>query len=172
LATASGRRKLLLAGAVAFGIGSVLARVRAHRRAADRRPGAAGIAGATLAPSTLSLIFHMFTDPQQRSVAIGVWIGSFSAGSAIGPVLGGIMLELFWWGSVFLLALPVMALLLILGPRVLPEYRDPAAGRLDLASAAMSVAAVLAVIYGLKEIAQAWPSAWCSCAASGPWPTR
>jgi DHA2 family multidrug resistance protein-like MFS transporter len=83
-----------------------------------------------------------------------VWIGSFSAGSAIGPVLGGVMLEHFWWGSVFLLALPVMALLLALGPRVLPEYRDPDAGRLDLVSAAMSVAAVLAVTYGLKEIAQ------------------
>jgi DHA2 family multidrug resistance protein-like MFS transporter len=83
-----------------------------------------------------------------------VWIGSFSAGSAIGPVLGGVLLEFFWWGSVFLLALPVMALLLVLGPRVLPEYRDPDAGRLDLVSAAMSVVAVLAVIYGLKEIAQ------------------
>jgi MFS transporter, DHA2 family, multidrug resistance protein len=113
-----------------------------------------GIAGAALAPSTLSLIFHMFQDARQRSVAIGVWIGSFSAGSAIGPVLGGVMLEHFWWGSVFLLALPVMALLLLLGPRVLPEYRDPDAGRLDLVSAAMSVVAVLAVTYGLKEIAQ------------------
>jgi len=113
-----------------------------------------GIAGATLAPSTLSLIFHMFTDPKERTIAIGVWIGSFSAGSAVGPVLGGVMLEFFWWGSVFLLALPVMLLLLVLGPRVLPEYRDPDAGRLDLLSAAMSVVAVLAVIYGLKEIAQ------------------
>ena len=83
------------------------------------------LAGATLAPSTLSLIFFMFVDPGQRRVAIGVWIASFSAGSAVGPLLGGIMLEFFWWGSVFLLALPVVALLLILGPRVLPEYRDP-----------------------------------------------
>jgi len=113
-----------------------------------------GIAGATLAPSTLSLIFNMFPDPGQRAVAIGVWIAAFSAGGAIGPVLGGIMLESFWWGSVFLLALPVMGLLLILGPRVLPEYRDPAAGRLDLRSAGMSLAAILALIYGLKETAQ------------------
>src|SRR5499426_4502193 len=109
-----------------------------------------GIAGATLAPSTLSLIFNMFLDPKQRAVAIGVWITSFSVGGAIGPVLGGILLEYFWWGSVFLLALPVMALLLALGPRVLPEFRDPAAGRLDLPSAALALAAVLAVIYGLK----------------------
>jgi DHA2 family multidrug resistance protein-like MFS transporter len=113
-----------------------------------------GIAGATLGPSTLSLIFAMFHDPKQRTIAIGVWISAFSAGSAIGPVLGGLLLEHFWWGSVFLLALPVMAALLVLGPIVLPEYRDPDAGRLDLVSAAMSLIAVLAVIFGLKQIAQ------------------
>jgi DHA2 family multidrug resistance protein-like MFS transporter len=113
-----------------------------------------GVAGATLAPSTLSLIFNMFPDPRQRTAAIGVWIASFSAGGAIGPVLGGVMLEHFWWGSVFLLALPVMAILLLLGPRVLPEYRDPEAGRLDLRSAGMSLAAILAVIYGLKDATQ------------------
>jgi DHA2 family multidrug resistance protein-like MFS transporter len=149
-----GRRKLLLIGAAAFGAVSVLAAFSTSAEMLIVSRALLGIAGATLAPSTLSLIFHMFQDPRQRSVAIGFWIGSFSAGSAIGPVLGGAMLELFWWGSVFLLALPVMALLLILGPRVLPEYRDPEAGRLDLVSAGMSVAAVLAVIYGLKDIAQ------------------
>jgi MFS transporter, DHA2 family, multidrug resistance protein len=152
-----GRRKLLMIGAVAFGVGSVLAAFAPTAETLIAARALLGIAGATLAPSTLSLIFHMFQDPRQRSVAIGFWIAAFSAGSAIGPVLGGVMLELFWWGSVFLLALPVMAALLILGPRVLPEYRDPAAGRLDVASAAMSVAAVLAVIFGLKEIAQDGP---------------
>jgi DHA2 family multidrug resistance protein-like MFS transporter len=96
----------------------------------------------------------MFPDPGERARAIGVWIGAFSAGGAIGPVLGGVLLELFWWGSAFLLALPVMALLLVLGPRVLPEYNDPGAGRLDLRSAAMSVVAMLAAIWGLKQIAQ------------------
>jgi DHA2 family multidrug resistance protein-like MFS transporter len=112
------------------------------------------VAGATLAPSTLSLIFNMFPDPKQRAAAIGVWISSFSAGGAIGPVLGGVLLEYFWWGSVFLLTLPVMGLLLVLGPRVLPEFRNPEAGRLDLRSAGMSLAGVLAVIYALKQIAQ------------------
>jgi DHA2 family multidrug resistance protein-like MFS transporter len=82
-----------------------------------------------------------------------VWISAFSAGSAIGPVLGGIMLEYFWWGSVFLLSLPVMGLLLVLGPIVLPEFREPDAGRLDVASAVMSLVAILAVIFGLKQIA-------------------
>jgi DHA2 family multidrug resistance protein-like MFS transporter len=96
----------------------------------------------------------MFQDPRQRAVAIGVWISAFSAGSAIGPILGGILLEYFWWGSVFLLALPVMGALLVLGPIVLPEYKDPNAGRLDIPSAVMSLIAVLSVIFGLKQMAQ------------------
>jgi DHA2 family multidrug resistance protein-like MFS transporter len=149
-----GRRKLLLIGAAAFGAVSLLAAFSVSPEMLILSRALLGIAGATLAPSTLSLIFSMFQDPKQRSVAIAVWISAFSAGSAIGPVLGGIMLEHFWWGSVFLLALPVMGLLLVLGPIVLPEYRDRNAGRLDLASAALSLVAVLAVIFGLKQIAQ------------------
>ena len=91
-----------------------------------------GVAGATIAPSTLSLIRNMFLDPKQRTTAISIWIMSFSLGGAIGPLLGGVMLEYFWWGSVFLLSVPVMVLLLIVGPFLLPEYRDPNAGKLDL----------------------------------------
>ncbi|MGH9243796.1 MAG: MFS transporter [Acidimicrobiales bacterium] len=149
-----GRRRLLLIGAAAFGVVSLLAAFSTSAEMLIVSRALLGIAGATLAPSTLSLIFHMFQDPKQRAVAIGIWIGSFSAGSAVGPVLGGLMLEAFWWGSVFLLALPVMVALLVLGPRVLPEYRDPNAGRLDVSSAAMSITALLATIYGLKQIAQ------------------
>ena len=149
-----GRRRLLLIGAGAFGVVSLLAAFSTSAGMLIASRALMGVAGATLAPSTLSLIFNMFEDPKQRSVAIGWWIASFSAGSAIGPLAGGVLLEYFWWGSVFLLALPVMALLLVLGPRVLPEYRDPEAGRLDLRSAGMSLLAVLAVIFGLKEIAQ------------------
>ena len=155
-----GRRRLLLIGAAAFGLVSLLAAFSTSSGMLIASRALMGVAGATLAPSTLSLIFNMFQDPKQRSIAIGWWIASFSAGSAIGPLAGGLMLEHFWWGSVFLLALPVMALLLVLGPRVLPEYRDPEAGRLDLRSAGMSLSAVLAVIFGLKEIAQdgvGWP---------------
>ena len=149
-----GRRRLLLIGAAVFGATSLVAAFSTSAEMLIVARALLGISGATLAPSTLSLIFHMFTDPRERSIAVGVWIGAFSAGSAIGPVLGGLMLEFFWWGSVFLLALPVMALLLVLGPRVLPEYRDPNAGRLDPISAGMSIVALLAVIFGLKEIAQ------------------
>jgi DHA2 family multidrug resistance protein-like MFS transporter len=149
-----GRRKLLMIGAAAFGATSLLAAFSTSPEMLIASRALMGLAGATLAPSTLSLIFNMFTDPKQRSVAIGVWISAFSTGGALGPVLGGVLLEYFWWGSVFLLALPVMALLLVLGPRLLPEFRDPEAGRLDLTSAALSLAAVLSIIYGLKETAQ------------------
>jgi DHA2 family multidrug resistance protein-like MFS transporter len=149
-----GRRKLLLIGAVAFGLGSLLAAFSTSAEMLIVARALLGVAGATLAPSTLSLIFNMFHDPEQRTFAIGVWIASYSAGAVIGPVVGGAMLEFFWWGSVFLLALPVMALLLVLGPFLLPEFRDPEAGRIDLPSAALSLAAVLAAIYGLKQIAQ------------------
>jgi len=149
-----GRRKLLLVGAAAFGVVSLLAAFSVSAEMLIVSRALLGIAGATLAPSTLALIFNMFKNPRQRSVAVAVWISAFSAGSAIGPVLGGILLENFWWGSVFLLAVPVMAVLLVLGPIVLPEYKDPDAGRLDLISAGMSLVAVLAVIYGLKQAAQ------------------
>jgi MFS transporter, DHA2 family, multidrug resistance protein len=149
-----GRRRLLLTGAAAFGAVSVAAAFSVSPEMLIGSRALLGIAGATLAPSTLSLIFSMFHDPRQRTTAIGVWITSFSAGGAIGPVVGGVLLEHFWWGSVFLMALPVMALLLVLGPRVLPEYRDPGAERLDLLSAALLLVAVLTVIFGVKEIAQ------------------
>jgi DHA2 family multidrug resistance protein-like MFS transporter len=155
-----GRRRLLLMGAAAFAAASVLAAFSTSAGMLIASRALLGLAGATLAPSTLSLIRSMFHDPGQRTLAIGVWITSFSAGAVIGPPLGGVLLEFFWWGSVFLLAVPVMALILVLGPLLLPEFRDPDAGRLDLVSAALSLGAVLAVIYGLKQMAQdglEWP---------------
>jgi DHA2 family multidrug resistance protein-like MFS transporter len=121
-----GRRRLLLCGAAAFGVVSVAAAFSVSPEMLIASRALLGIAGATLAPSTLSLIFSMFHDPRQRTAAIGVWITAFSAGGAVGPVVGGVLLEHFWWGSVFLLTLPVMALLLVLGPRVLPSTATPA----------------------------------------------
>ncbi len=159
-----GRRRLLLIGAAAFGVASVLAAFSTSAEMLIATRAVLGLAGATLAPSTLSLIRNMFLDPKQRTVAIGVWVSSYSVGAAIGPLLGGLLLEHFWWGSVFLLGVPVMVLLLVLGPVLLPEYRNPEAGRLDLLSAALSLVAVLAVIYGLKQIAQnglGWSPALC-----------
>jgi DHA2 family multidrug resistance protein-like MFS transporter len=149
-----GRRKLLLVGAVWFAVASLFAAFSTSAEMLIASRAAMGIAGARIAPSTLSLIFAMFQDPKQRTTAIGFWVAAYSAGSAVGPVLGGIMLEFFWWGSVFFLGVPVMVLLLLLGPRTLPEYRDPNAKRLDILSAALSLAAILLVVYGLKDIAQ------------------
>ena len=152
-----GRRRLLLIGAAAFGVASVLAAFSTSANMLIATRALLGVAGATLAPSTLSLIRNMFLDPGQRTLAIGVWISSYSAGAVIGPVLGGALLQFFPWGSVFLIGVPVMVLLLVLGPILLPEYRDPDAGRLDLASVALSLGAVLAVIYGIKQIAEHGP---------------
>jgi MFS transporter, DHA2 family, multidrug resistance protein len=149
-----GRRRLLMIGAAAFGAASVLAAFSTSAEVLIAARGLLGVAGATLAPSTLSLIRTMFRDPRQRTLAVGVWVTSFSAGAVVGPPLGGLLLEFFWWGSVFLMAVPVMALLLVLAPVLLPEYRDPQARRFDLLSAATSLAAVLAVTYGFKEVVQ------------------
>jgi MFS transporter, DHA2 family, multidrug resistance protein len=149
-----GRRRLLLVGAATFGVASVIAAFANSAGMLIATRALLGVAGATLLPSTLALIRHMFVDPKQRALAIGVWAAVFSAGTAVGPVLGGALLERFWWGSVFLIAVPAMLALLLLGPALLPEYRDPDAGRLDLVSAALSLVGVLAVIYGLKQIAE------------------
>jgi MFS transporter, DHA2 family, multidrug resistance protein len=149
-----GRRRLLLIGAAAFGVASVLAAFATSATMLIVTRALLGVAGATLAPSTLSLIRNMFSDPRERTTAIGVWVTCLSAGGAIGPLFGGVLLEHFWWGSAFLIGVPVMVLLLVLGPRLLPEFREPEAGRPDLFSAALSLVAVLAVIYGLKQAAQ------------------
>ena len=152
-----GRRRLLLIGAAAFGAASVIAAFSSSAEMLIATRALLGVAGATVAPSTLSLIRNMFLDHHERTVAIGVWVTSFSVGGAIGPLLGGVLLEYFPWGSVFLLSVPVMLLLLVVAPVLLPEFKDPNAGRLDLISAGLSLAAVLLVIYGLKQFAQDGP---------------
>jgi DHA2 family multidrug resistance protein-like MFS transporter len=149
-----GRRKLLLIGAAAFGCASVFAAFASTAGTLILARALLGIAAATLAPSTLSLIRNMFLDERQRTFAIGVWIACFSAGGIVGPLIGGALLAYFWWGSVFLINVPIMVVLLVIGPALLPEYRDPRSGKPDLLSAVLSLAAVLAVIYGIKRIAE------------------
>ena len=149
-----GRRKLLMIGAAAFGAASVLAAFSTSAEMLIASRALLGVTAATLSPSTLSLIRNMFLDEAQRGFAIGVWVAAFSAGGILGPLFGGLLLEHFWWGSVFLIAVPVMVLLLVLGPILLPEFRDENAGRLDLASAVLATTAVLAVIYGIKRLAE------------------
>ena len=149
-----GRRKLLLFGSAAFGLVSVLAAYSSSAEMLVLNRAILGIAGATIAPSTLSLIFSMFRNPKERSFAIAIWISAFSAGSGLGPVLGGLVLERYSWGPVFLLALPVMVLLLLLGPFILPEYKNEKAGSIDLLSVLLSLLGILPFIYSFKKVAQ------------------
>ncbi|GAA0357787.1 MFS transporter [Microbispora corallina] len=149
-----GRRRLLLAAALVFGLASVGAAWSTSPLMLIALRALLGIAGAALTPSTLALISHLFRDPRQKAGAIGIWAGCFTVGAIIGPIVGGAMLERFWWGSVFLLGVPAMALLLAVGPALVPEYRDEAAGRLDLRSVVLSLAAVLPAIQGVKSFAR------------------
>lgn len=149
-----GRRRLLLIGAVGFALASVLTAYSNSPEMLIFSRALLGVAGATIAPSTLALISNMFRDDRQRGVAISIWATCLFAGGATGPVVGGVMLEHWWWGSVFLIAVPVMVVLLVAGPLLLPEYRNPEAiGRIDLISVALSLAAVLPIIYGIKNLA-------------------
>jgi MFS transporter, DHA2 family, multidrug resistance protein len=149
-----GRRRLLLIGAITFSLTSVLAAFSTSAEMLIVSRALLGVSGATIAPSTLSLIRNMFHDSNQRTTAIGVWVSSFSARAAIGPLIGGVLIQYFWWGSVFLLSIPVMGALLILGPKLLPEFKDINAHRLDVISAVLSLVTILLVIYGIKIIAQ------------------
>ncbi|MFE2271832.1 MFS transporter [Streptomyces lavendulae] len=148
-----GRRKLLLAGAGAFGLASVAAAYASSAEMLIAARVILGIGGATLMPSTLALVRNLFRDDKQRGKAIALWSGAMTGGIALGSVLSGVMLNHFWWGSVFLINVPAMLLLLVLVPVLVPEFKDPAPGRFDLLSVPLSTAAVLPVVYGLKEIA-------------------
>ncbi len=149
-----GRRKLLLMGAACFGVTSLLAAFANSVPLLITARALLGLSAATLAPSTLSLLRNMFLDDKQRTFAIGIWVSSFSAGGAVGPVLGGILLEYFLWGSVFLLNVPIMALLLVIGPKLLPEFCDPTARRPDILSGFLSLGTVLGIIFGIKRFAE------------------
>ncbi|WP_244414939.1 MFS transporter [Streptomyces hygroscopicus] len=155
-----GRRKLLLSGALLFGLASGAA---AYAQSAEMLIAARallGIGGATLMPSTLALIRNLFHDAGQRGKAVAIWSTAVTGGIAIGPVLSGALLEHFWWGSVFLVNAPAMVLLLVCGPLLLPEFKNPAAGRFDLPGSLLSLLAMLPVVYGVKEIARDGLAAW------------
>ncbi|MGV9770539.1 MFS transporter [Streptosporangium sp. NPDC003464] len=149
-----GRRKVLLSGAAVFIVASLLAAYSTSPEMLIFSRGLLGIAGATVMPSVMALISNMFKDPAQLGAAYGIWGGSIMIGVVLGPVVGGILLGAFGWQSVFIMGVPIMALLLLLGPFFLPEFRAPEAGRLDLISVVLSFASILPIVYGLKEVAR------------------
>jgi MFS transporter, DHA2 family, multidrug resistance protein len=146
-----GRRRLLLIGAAAFGVASLFAALASNSSMLIVARSVLGVAGATLAPSTLSLIRQMFVDGDERAFAVGVWTASFSVGGALGPLIGGLVLQHYAWNAIFLMAVPVMAVVLIFGPALLPEFVETKAARLDFTSALQSITAVLLVILGFKQ---------------------
>ena len=149
-----GRRRLLLAGAVGFAAASLLAAFARSPAMLIAARALLGVAGATLMPSTLSLIRAMFADSRQRTTAFGVWTASLALGGVIAPVVAGLLLARFWRGSVFLVAVPVVAVLLALGPALLPEVRAPRADPVDAASPLLCLAAVLGAVFGFKRAVQ------------------
>ncbi|MER7175022.1 MFS transporter [Streptomyces mesophilus] len=148
-----GRKKLLLIGSVAFGAVSVLNAYATTPEMMILARALLGVAGATLMPSTLALIRNIFHDPRERSLAVGIWGAMASAGAAVGPVVGGFLLEHFWWGSVFLINLPVMAVLVLVGIKLLPESKNPAPGPWDMPSVGLSLVGMVSIVYAVKEAA-------------------
>ncbi|EFV12791.1 MFS transporter [Segniliparus rugosus] len=152
-----GRRKLLMVGMACFGAASMLCAYAPDAHVLIVGRALLGLAGATLMPSTLSLLRTMFQDERQRVFAIAVWSTAFSAGSGLGPVVGGWLLGHFWWGSVFLINVPVVLVALVCVPPLVDESRNPEPGRIDLVSVLLSLLAILPVVYGVKEIAKHGP---------------
>lgn len=148
-----GRRRVLLIGAFAFGVASGFAAFASTAEQLILARAMLGIAGATIAPSTLSLIVNLFRNEEERNRAISIWGTAFALGGLVGPLIGGLLLQYFHWGSVFLINIPVMMVLLAVAPFLLPEYRNADAGRLDLPSVTLSLATVLPIIYGVKHMA-------------------
>jgi len=150
-----GRRKLLLIGAATFGASSIVGAYAVNPVELIVARAMIGISAATLLPCAIGLVRHMFKDPHQMGQAMGIFFSCFTGGLALGPLVGGVLLDNFWWGSAFLMGVPVMVVLLIAGPLLLPEYRNEQAGPLDLPSVALALAAILPVVYGIKETARA-----------------
>ncbi len=146
-----GHKKLLLCGATLFGIVSAITAYSSSPEMLIATRALLGLAGATLAPATLALIRGLFPDQRERSIAVGIWASAFSAGAALGPVIGGVLLEHFWWGSVFLINIPAMVVLVVGGLVLLPEHRNPEPGPWDLPSVGLSMVGMLGVVYAIKE---------------------
>lgn len=167
LADRIGRRRLLLVGTAGFAALSAAAAFAPSAELLVAARAALGVFGAMIMPATLSLLRSIFADRAQRRLAIAVWAAGFAAGAALGPIVGGILLERFWWGSVLLMAVPVLAPLLVAAPLLVPESRDPHPGPVDLVSIALSLAALAPIVYAVKTLATEGLAAHGALAAAG-----
>jgi DHA2 family multidrug resistance protein-like MFS transporter len=163
-----GARRLLLIGAAAFSLTSLGAAYAGSAEQLIAARAVLGLAGATLMPSTLAMIRTLFHDEIQRRKAVAIWTGVMTAGVGLGPVVSGVLLQHFWWGSVFLVNLPAMVLLLAVGPVLLPRGERRADAPFDVVSALLSLAAVLPAVYGVKQwAAQGFAALWVACVVVG-----
>jgi DHA2 family multidrug resistance protein-like MFS transporter len=149
-----GRRKVLLYGSAAFGAASVLASLSTSPLMLIAARGIQGVAGATLIPSTMALLFAMFPHESDRIKAMGLISAGFTGGAALGPILGGLLLDISSWHAVFLINVPAMLAVLVFVPRYVPEFSNPAAPRVDLPSAGLLLMAVLPTTYAIKRVAR------------------
>ncbi|PYI53067.1 MFS transporter [Paenibacillus flagellatus] len=150
-----GRRRLLMIGSVGFALSSLFAAYAHTAETLIVARGILGIAGSTLMPSTLALVRTMFQDPAQRTKAMSVWSAVMASGVTVGPIIGGLLLDSFSWGAVFLINIPAMALLLLVAPFLLPESRSSdVRSRIDVIGSILVLAAVLPVTYGVKTLAE------------------
>ncbi|WP_033340978.1 MFS transporter [Catenuloplanes japonicus] len=153
-----GRLRLLMIGVLVFGAGSAAAAFAPSAELLIASRALMGLGGATLLPSALAVISELFADPRQRARAVGIFAATFAAGFAIGPMAGGQLLSTFWWGSVFLINLPVVLLFTACAPVLLREVRAGGTGRVDLPSVILSAGGLLLCVYAVKHLAAYGPS--------------
>ncbi|WP_028244778.1 MFS transporter [Pseudoclavibacter soli] len=153
LADRFGYRRMLLIGAWGFTIASVCAGFATSAQMLVAVRATMGVFGSMLMPATLSLIRVLFVEGRQRSLAVAIWTSCWAIGAALGPILGGFLLAHLWWGSVFLIAVPLFAPLLVFGPFHVPVTRAPGSGPIDVPSVVLSVAAMASSVFALKRVA-------------------
>ncbi|MEV6550260.1 MFS transporter [Streptomyces sp. NPDC051597] len=147
-----GRRRVLLLGYGIFGLASAVAALAGSAELLIAARALLGVGGAMIMPATLSILRAVFPDRRERATAIGVWTATAAIGAAAGPVLGGFLVQHFWWGSVFLINIPLMALILPLGRRLLPESKGSADGPWDVLGALTAAAGVITLVLGVKRM--------------------
>jgi EmrB/QacA subfamily drug resistance transporter len=154
-----GRRGALQLGLAVFGVGSVVAALVDTPNELIAARALMGVGGAFIMPSTLSILTNVFTEPGERGRAIGIWAGVAGIGIALGPLAGGFLVEHFYWGSIFLVNIPIAVVAIAAGAWLVPTSKDPAAPKLDPLGAGLSMAGLSVLLYGIIEApAKGWGS--------------